>query len=139
MPEERREEAEGLGRYWDALVEGRPEAPHATDRTLADAVRWAHALDDAPGPAPSFVDRLHEDLMNAASHPGASTAAANGRAPSRPLRWRALRLGPSRGRQAPAHLATAVLVLLTLAAGFLALVLQRRFALLVPKPGHNEV
>ena len=51
-----------LGRYWDAVAQGRPADPGELVPSLAATVRQLHARDDALGADPTFAARLLADL-----------------------------------------------------------------------------
>lgn len=113
-----------LGRYWDALVQGRSADPAGLDPALAAAVRHLHAHDDALAADRRFADHLLEDLMHVTTQrnrsavdlaPGLSQVPAN-RAAVRPMP----RTGTPEPRQALAQFATAALLLLTVAASLVA-------------------
>jgi mannose-6-phosphate isomerase-like protein (cupin superfamily) len=118
-------------RYWDTAVRGEPPDV-AIDPALAEAIARVHELDDAPAPDPSFVARLEDALVHPVVLAGSGGAARmpgpNGTAASLPPRSPALRIGPSDGatgrasrrRWALAQLATAALLVATLAAGYAA-------------------
>jgi hypothetical protein len=132
MPEagdRRRGDGADLVRLWDAVARGETDAiaPDVADPADAAAIAWIHALDDAPAPRPAFLAHLEEDLMRAATVPTAPSlvvpprlAAAPNGATARPLSRRPRpRLEPTR-RWLLWQAATAALVLLTLAAGYIA-------------------
>ena len=134
MSPDDREAIDDLDRYLDRLVGGRPFLPEGEglDPDLAEASRQFHALDardHVPNPNPAFRRRLQEDLMHRAAIsfsnrpladvPGASTT-ANGRPRGLPLRPGHNPGGRSRRWSPLPWLATAAVVLLTLASGFAA-------------------
>jgi hypothetical protein len=122
-----------LKRFWDELVQGGPATPEPTalDPALAATVRQLHARDDAPAADPTFAARLLEDLMDAPHvarlprttpiDPAAGWfGPTNGRTAPLPSRWPIRPRGRAH-RWGFAQVATALLVLLTLALGYLAL------------------
>ena len=122
-----------LGRYWDEVLQGRPADSGALDPALAETVRQLHARDDAPGATSDFAARLltHLEERMTTTHGDLTTPSerlrlsmmpsTNGRTPISSL-WPPL---PSRRSSRPwgrsmTHLATAALVVVTLAAAYLA-------------------
>ena len=86
---------EALDRFWDSVVRGTPDAPGDLDPATRSGVRPFHALPDVPGPAPSFVARLEEELMS--EHVARTTTTPSPvrlASPAAPVR-------PWRGRRAP--------------------------------------
>jgi hypothetical protein len=122
-----------VSRYWNALVRG--AAPEELARLSAPlepnvvaTIDRAHALHRRQRPDPAFANRLENELMHAfaASHAGRVTSVGsvsiplNGRTPA-PRGWApAERDRPSRRVPAFAHLATAMLVAVTLFGAYLA-------------------
>jgi hypothetical protein len=116
-----------LGRYWDALLQGRPADPSSLAPALAETVRTLHARDDAPGADLAFAARLRahlEDRMDT-TYPDLLPSPV-------PLSLRPDRLTPVpppsltaparagwRWRLSPAPFASAALVLVALAAVFI--------------------
>ncbi len=128
MPDERHALPDDLlVRYWDDLVQGAQPDSTDLDPALVDAIRRLGSRDDAPPPTPAFVTRLREELMETAPgfRPGSSTlhfllvSAPNGRV-AWPLPRLLSRPGASRSRRILTQLATAALLLLTLAASLVA-------------------
>ncbi|HEY7030473.1 MAG TPA: hypothetical protein VH482_04050 [Thermomicrobiales bacterium] len=129
MPDDRNDPLGREDRYWDAAVRGEPPDV-AIDPALAEAIARVHQLDDAPAPDPVFVARLEDALVHGVVLTGAGGAPRpNGIATPLPLRSPAPHPHPngvatghaSRRRWVLAQLATAALLLVTLAAGFVAL------------------
>jgi uncharacterized cupin superfamily protein len=118
-----------VSRFWDAVARGEPAGSGDLDPALAETVRRLHAADDAPGPDPTYARRLREDLMHATTLPvpldPTRHPMSNGRAAPRPA-WRPA-LPPTKGRRrgALAQLATAALLLLTLAGVYASFVRPR--------------
>ena len=125
MTERNRDGVEArLSRFWDGVVRERPSPRngHALESDLEATVHRLHALDQVPAPDPALATHVWEELM-AASETAAATMngeaaiatvpahhrphARVGSAPT-PRRWPRL-----------AELATAAIVLLTLAMGVL--------------------
>jgi hypothetical protein len=115
-----------LRRYWDEIARGEPATPDDLDPNLAALIRRLHTLPDVPPPDPTFARRLRESLMHATTTPlpltdPRSSLGPNGQsAPS--VRRPILSTAPvSPVRWAPAHLVTALLVMLVLIGSFLAI------------------
>lgn len=116
-----------LGRYWDEVLRNRPAAPDDLDPALAETVRQLHARDDAPGADAAFATRLLaqlEDHMNTMKldlprldDPLAASDRSRRTAPWVPIpAW-----SPRRRLAWPlAQLASAALVMITLAVAYLA-------------------
>ncbi|HEU0113061.1 MAG TPA: hypothetical protein VFQ80_00190, partial [Thermomicrobiales bacterium] len=114
-----------LRRYWDEIAGGEPVAPGDLDPDLAATIRRLHALGDAAPPDPAYARRLRETLMHASTLPLPTPF------PSPPNGVRASDVGAPRSlpftprRREPRRvwslLATAALIALTLAAGFVAI------------------
>ncbi len=127
--------ADALAAYWDALALGQSAEPLDVDLdpALADAVRRFQRVADVPGPRPEFVARLERSLAragDAAMDSAPVLVHLHGQTPpgpSAPMADRARLDSPPRSpRRSPArwvaaHLATAALLLLTLAAGWAAI------------------
>jgi uncharacterized cupredoxin-like copper-binding protein len=120
--------ADRLERYWDAAVRGAPAPPDGLDPALIETIRRVRTVDDTPPPDPAFLARLEEELMH---HPAAIPARRLGipgdRAPSslngqgKELVAPNDRHGTTPRLRSPwSWLATAALVLLTLASGLAA-------------------
>jgi DNA-binding beta-propeller fold protein YncE len=120
---------ERLARYWDDLSRGQISGDAALDADLVATIRRFHEIagrDSSRGPDPRFVDRLLEELMATPSQPlqasrfsfAEPVGSLNGKTalPS-PSQWQIP--ASRRGRWALAQLATAALVLLTLAGSFM--------------------
>ncbi len=60
---EERRAVDALNRYWEGLLRDEHVPSPPPDAALGETVRRVHALPDAPGPDPSFVARLEEELM----------------------------------------------------------------------------
>jgi hypothetical protein len=122
VPENGTGRDEAIDRFWDQVTQGRVDAAGDLDPADATTIRYLHATDDRPGPTLDFRRHLREELMHAHAVPISRDPSlpllANGRAsqlwPATPQR-----LPPSQRRWAPALLATAALVLLTLVASLL--------------------
>ncbi len=136
MTSERNHDAEisALGRYWDALAQGRPMQRDAIEPGLAAVIKTLHARDDAPGADPAFAARLRDDLMEVwrashhLHHGGALPAMSpNGRAPASHVPPALPHPAPVRRFRHAGSLATAALVLLTLAASIAAIGITVRF------------
>lgn len=125
MPDERFPPPErALDWYWDRVFRGDPAGPvpEGLDPELAASVRRVRALDSAPAADPAFASRLWEDLVPTQTvpvpfdRPGrrllGDRATPRLRRPRRPT----VPFPPRCRRWAIAHLATAVLVLLSLTA-----------------------
>ena len=122
-----------LRRYWDDVVRGRPADPGTLDPALAETIRLLHARDDAPGATPDFSARLltHLEERMTTTHGDLRTPSdplrlsllpsTNGRTPISSL-WPPLpRQSSSRPWGRPTtHLATAALIVVTLAFAYLA-------------------
>jgi hypothetical protein len=115
-----------LERYWDGLASGQPVDPEAEqlDPTLAQTVRHAHALDDAPPIDTRFKRQLWEDLMHGATliqplRVRSSEVVLNGRVHTPERRNTAL--PPAPRRWGFAQLTTAALVVLVLGLIYVAL------------------
>lgn len=120
--------------HWDRAAGGESVAPARLDQELAMTIRQLHALDDALEPDPEFDDRLWEDLMEtpAFAHPARRISVAPH--PTAVGKWPgAPRPSHQRGRAtsgwSTGAIATAAMVVLTLAAGYLA------YRLAVPDQG----
>jgi hypothetical protein len=116
-----------LRRYWDEIARGEPAPPSGLDPELAAIVRRVHALHDVPPPDPAFAKRLEERLMatTTLSLPLGGTPDRNGRnaGPASPGTRRAVLIPPQRG--VPAHLVTALLVLIVVIGSVLAFGVRR--------------
>jgi hypothetical protein len=129
--------AQELGRFWDTLIQGETTAmPHAgLDTGLTETVGWLHR--HQPGAVPDAVrERIWQRLAHQASHdapvmePGATPAlltsiasapSANGRRVPPHSLGQEPRIVPSFGHRVRTQVATAALLLVTLAAAFVAL------------------
>jgi hypothetical protein len=122
-----------LRRYWDEVVQGRPADPGTLDPALAETVHQLHARDDAPGATPDFAARLLTHLeermttMQGNLPPPSERLrlsmmpSPNGRTPISSLRPPLPSGRASRPWGRPmTQLATAALVVITLAAAYLA-------------------
>jgi outer membrane protein assembly factor BamB len=125
---ERPGEIDALDRAISRITGEFPVGPDGgdLDPTLAETVRRVHALYRSPRPDPSFADRLWEDLMHRSASaltlplPLRPGAGMNGHRLGRPLAAPAPRPRSAPVRWAAVHLATVVLLLLTLFFGYLA-------------------
>jgi outer membrane protein assembly factor BamB len=117
-----------LDRYWDGVFGGDPagSAPEPLDPELAATVRRVHELDTAPPANPVFASRLWEELMHAHGIAGEVSLRspsppagrlAQARPPTRP---QPIDLPQSRRRWVLAQFATALLLVVTLAAIYFA-------------------
>jgi outer membrane protein assembly factor BamB len=112
-----------LNRYLDDLARGAPPPPDAVESDLAATVDLLRRHDDAPAANPAFADRLLEDLMHAAGQtwqPGAApiggrARSPNGAVPARPRTRPSLPMPSVRRAWPLAQLATAAMLVLTLA------------------------
>jgi hypothetical protein len=115
-----------LRRYWDEIARGEPATPHDLDPDLAVLIRRLHTLPDVPPPDPTFARRLRESLMHATTTPlpltdPRTSLGRNGQS-APPVRRPILSAVPvSPIRWAPAHLVTALLVILVLIGSVLAI------------------
>jgi hypothetical protein len=110
--------------YWDSVVRGEGSDVEI-DPGFAQAITRVHALDDVPGPDPSFVAKLEHDLLrtmpfsisSASKHAKTSVCGA-------PHPWRdfipTLRVANGRRRWAVAQLATALLLVFSTILAYLA-------------------
>lgn len=133
-----------LGRYWDDVVGGRPAAPDDLDPTLAETVQRLHARDDAPGADAAFATQLLAQLedrmdtmyldMAQMSDPATGALPDASRRVSAPwLRFPLPQRSLSRPSAWPlAQLASAALVVITLAFAFVALGPPRRGGQVAP-------
>src|SRR5215211_8846113 len=135
---------EGLRRYWDELVRGGPATPSDLDPTLTATIRQFHALgNEAPDSA--YARRLREELMHAQTVPlpadGRRLMPLNGHAVPRPTRPYLPRFPVTRERRrwAFAQLATAMLLLVTLLAIFVAFRPERDPAVVAPDASPTAV
>lgn len=128
-----------LGRYWDDVVGGRPAAPDDLDPTLAETVQRLRARDDAPGADAAFATQLLAQLedrmdtmyldMARLSDPAPADARPDARRRvSAPwLRFPLPHRSSARRSAWPlAQLASAALVVITLAFAYVALGPPRR-------------
>jgi hypothetical protein len=115
--------ADRLSDHLDAVVSGEATRWHDLDPSMGATVERFFAADDAPGPPPGLADHLWQELMDHTAsvelvpHIPALQPDRNGRAPLR-LQHVA---PPNHRPSALAYLATAALLLLTLAVGFAAI------------------
>ena len=115
--------ADRLSDHLDAVVSGEATRSHDLDLSIGATVERFFAADDAPGPPPGLGDHLWQELMNHTAsvelvpHIPVLPPDRNGRAPLRPQHIAPPNCGPS----PLAYLATAALLLLTLAVGFAAI------------------
>jgi hypothetical protein len=114
-----------LRRYWDEIARGEPATPDDLDPEVAALIRRLHALPDVPPPDPTYARRLRESLMHATmislplTDPRTSSVRNGWSTP--PGRRPILSARPvSPARWAPAHLMTALLVMLVLIGSVLA-------------------
>lgn len=122
-----------LGRYWDELLHGRPADSDNLDPALAETIRQLHTRDDAPGADAAFAATLLANLEERMN-----TTHGDLRTPTDPLRFSMM---PSTNGRTPIsspwlplplrtsarhwgwpimHVATAALVVCTLAFAYLA-------------------
>ena len=99
-----------LGRFWDALLQGRPAEHGNLDSSLAETVRHLHARDDVPGAEANFSANLSaqlEDQMQAMHRSqawptvpltDADLPSVNGRGPARSVWSRPLAGAPGSRR-----------------------------------------
>ena len=149
MPEPNEQTSDALGRHWDALVQGEYPPSSQIDPSLADAITWVIAHDDAPEPGSAFINRLEQQLLavtrtpriGSGLPPAALPVSLNGRASLGPDRPSPLPGGPSRSRWKLTQLATAALLLVSLAAGLTALQIRdpRSQETIIPAPGGDIV
>ena len=122
MPEPGPRELSALGAFWDAVAGGPvpSSAELPLDHALADTVVWVTSHDDAPPPDDAFVARLQRELLatgtpehRAGVLPASAVSPTNGRLPAaQPAPFGSPR--PSRMRWLAAHLATAMLLVVTI-------------------------
>ena len=126
--DERANQVDALGHYWDEVVNGASSLPTDLDRGLGATVHRFAALGGVPVPEPEFGRRLWEELMNQARTippvrpvpiPGL-TALPNGRHAGDLVRLRFDRLRPRRWWTRIESMA-ALLLVIVLAAGAVAL------------------
>jgi hypothetical protein len=116
---------EHLEQLWDAVRRGNADAA-TSDPALAETLRRMHALDHVPAPDPAFIRQVRQELLTTATPPNVVDAhparSPNGRALADPWRaWQPIRpTTPERGGWAMAQVATALLLVLTLVAAYLA-------------------
>jgi outer membrane protein assembly factor BamB len=129
MTADEREPFVELDRFWDRLVRGERTTPAALPAESAATMRWFQTLDDASAPPRGTLDRIWQELT-AATDPGAPVA--TGAIPLRPGPPHGLIPGPHRPplRRVADHwlmtlLATAALLLVTLAAIYFTLIAAR--------------
>ena len=128
-----------LGRYWDDVVGGRPAAPDDLDPTLVETVQRLHARDDAPGADAAFATQLLAQLEDRMDTMYLDMARPSDPAPAGALPDASRRVSapwlrippPQRSLSRPsawplAQLASAALVVITLAFAFVALGPPRR-------------
>ena len=137
MPDTRAAE-DRVGAYWDALVLGHETAGIDLDPALADAIEQFHAMGTAPpSTARERVWQRLEPLVagetpvtgrlalsRPALKPIGPATTANGHVAAPDARRREAPLMRPVGRRARSHLATAALLVLTLAVGYAAIRLQ---------------
>ncbi|HEU5432812.1 MAG TPA: hypothetical protein VFU81_14190 [Thermomicrobiales bacterium] len=118
---------EELANYWDALTLGRDVEAPAVDPSLAMAVLHFQRAVDVPAPDLDFVARLERELVQSGDSAVARPPVVVRLHPRASAEWEQARpsttsrsTGARDGRWA-AHLATAAMLLLTLAGGFLAI------------------
>src|SRR5687768_16504120 len=86
MPDRTQDE---LARYWDSLTTGANPKSAELDPSMVETIRRFEQAGDVPGPAPSFVAHLMEELVYAHALPSPA-------APSR-VRLGRLSIRPSTG------------------------------------------
>jgi len=123
MPEPEARELHALSQYWNRLARDAREIspPSDVDPLLAEAVVWVLTRDDAPAPEADFVAQLQDDLLGSWSAkrqpstlPASHTRAPNGGMSSHHAPRFAPAADPRRKPWLTAHLATAVLLVVTL-------------------------
>src|SRR4051812_13291162 len=126
-----------LGRFWDVLARGKPATPSDLDPQVASTIRQLQALGNEK-PDPAYARRLREGLLHAQTVPlpanGLRPVSPNGHAVPRPTRLYLPSFPNSRERRrwATAQIATAILILITLIAIFVAFRPERNPAVVAP-------
>jgi hypothetical protein len=116
---------ERLERAWDAVMRGDPP-PYDLEPAVMETLRRMHAHDHVPAPDPVFVRQLREELLSGPAPPPMGGRAAapgpDGRVLTLPSRipQPAHPISPGRGRWIIAQAATALLLILTLVAVYVA-------------------